>query len=227
MNEFFCIELSPREYQQLRNEIADLINAKGCHPILVRLAWHDSGTYDKKTNTGGPHAAQRFDDDKCESKHAANAGLYIARQLLSDITQRWCNNKNGKNISVADLWALSATVAIELAGGPVIPFRFGRVDAKSSCDCVESGRLPDADKKFDHLRDVFYKMGFNDRDIIVLSGAHTLGKCHADRSGFYGPWTSEPLKFDNAYYKDLLNKKWKLTKCKDTGMSYVLCCINW
>ena len=40
-----------------------------------------------------------------------------------------------------------------------------------------------------HIRDVFYRMGFNDREIVALVGAHTLGECHADRSGFVGPWT--------------------------------------
>ena len=44
--------------------------------------------------------------------------------------------------------------------------------------------------------------GFNDKDIVALSGAHTVGKCNLDRSGFDGPWTEEPLKFDNTYFKE-------------------------
>ena len=36
---------------------------------------------------------------------------------------------------------------------------------------------------------------------MALSGAHTVGSCHLDRSGFDGPWTEEPLKFDNTYFK--------------------------
>ncbi len=40
-----------------------------------------------------------------------------------------------------------------------------------------------------HIRDIFYRMGFNDREIVALIGAHTLGACHADRSGYVGPWT--------------------------------------
>ena len=33
---------------------------------------------------------------------------------------------------------------------------------------------------------------------MCLSGAHTLGSCHRSRSGYEGPWTRNPLKFDNA-----------------------------
>lgn len=40
----------------------------------------------------------------------------------------------------------------------------------------ENGRLPDASQGAQHLRDVFYRMGFDDQEIVILSGAHTLGK---------------------------------------------------
>ena len=50
--------------------------------------------------------------------------------------------------------------------------------------------------------------GFEDRDVVALSGAHTVGSCHGDRSGFEGPWTDDKLLFDNSYFKDLLQKPW-------------------
>ena len=49
-----------------------------------------------------------------------------------------------------------------------------------------NGRLPDAAQGQKHVRDVFYRMGFNDQEIVALLGAHTIGRCHADRSGFVG-----------------------------------------
>lgn len=51
-------------------------------------------------------------------------------------------------------------------------------------------------------------MGFDDEEIVALSGAHTLGRCHADRSGFVGPWTERPLRFDHGYFTTLLKHNW-------------------
>jgi len=32
-------------------------------------------------------------------------------------------------------------------------------------------------------------MGFDNKEIVALSGGHTLGRAHPDRSGFDGAWT--------------------------------------
>ncbi|KAG2560946.1 hypothetical protein PVAP13_8KG113001 [Panicum virgatum] len=46
---------------------------------MLHLAWHDVGTYDKETKTGGPNGSIRFPQ---EYSHAANAGFEIAIDLL-------------------------------------------------------------------------------------------------------------------------------------------------
>ena len=114
-------------------------------------------------------------------------------------------------ITYSDLWILSGVVAIQEMQGPTIPYRPGRLD-KEMAACTPDGRLPDASKGNKHLRDIFGRMGFNDQEIVALSGAHALGRCHTDRSGFDGPWTFSPTVVTNEYYKLLLNEKWNWKK---------------
>ena len=48
----------------------------------------------------------------------------------------------------------------------------------------------------------------HDREIVALSGAHALGRCHADASGYEGPWTGTPLLFNNSYFTLLKGLTW-------------------
>ena len=179
-----------------------LINQKAnsC-PMAVRLAWHASGTYSAADQTGGSDGAtMRFAP---ESEDGANAGLGIERDVLEPVKREF------PELSYADIWTLAGCVAIEESGGPKIEHHLGRTDATSGAACPVVGRLPDAAQGAQHLRDVFHRMGFDDRDIVALSGAHTLGRCHKTRSGFDGPWTHDPLKWDNSYFKNLTKFEWK------------------
>jgi cytochrome c peroxidase len=192
---------STHDYQKVYNDIVDQLDADeyddGSYgPVLVRLAWHASGTYDKDTKTGGSNGAtMRWAP---ESDHGANAGLHTARKVLEKVHEKhpW--------ISFSDLWTL-AGVAVKM------PWRPGRQD-RDVAFCTPDGRLPDASLDQDHLRKIFYRMGFNDEEIVALSGAHALGRCHDDRSGFTGPWTFSPTTLTNDYYKLLMEEKWQNKK---------------
>eukprot|EP00808_Paulinella_micropora_P027882 g11549.t1 len=178
-------------------------------PLFLRLAWHSSGTYDKSDGSGGSvGATMRFEP---ESSDPGNAGLHHGREFLMPIKQQfpW--------ISYSDLWILASYVFLEESGGPVLEFVPGRVDAPTTHPVVPpNGRLPDAEKPtrqelFDHIRGLFVKrMGFSERETVALiAGGHVYGRCHTDRSGYAGPWVSNPIKFSNEYCTDLLEDAWK------------------
>ena len=42
-----------KELKAGKEELRAFIDKMNCHPIMIRLAWHDSGTFDKAKNTGG------------------------------------------------------------------------------------------------------------------------------------------------------------------------------
>ena len=51
-------------------------------------------------------------------------------------------------------------------------------------------------------------MGFSDKEIVALLGAHALGRCHTDRSGYWGPWTFAENTFSNEYFRLLVEERW-------------------
>ena len=210
------------DWNKLREDIAELLDDDtvvnpsvddGVHggggyvgPLILRLAWHCSGTWCKTVQNGGSDGGtMRF---KPECDHGGNAGLGIARNILEPIKTKH------PDISYADLYILAGVVAIEEMGGPKVLFRYGRTDAKRATDPKDDtrfspdGRLPDGDKGAQHVRDIFYRMGFDDRGIVALLGAHAVGRCHTDRSGFVGPWTNAESTFSNEFYRLLLEEKW-------------------
>ena len=147
-----------------------------------------------------------------ESDHGANAGLKAARDFMEPVKQKfpW--------ITYSDLWTLGGVCAIQEMQGPTIPWRPGRQDRDVGM-CTPDGRLPDGAKEHTHLRAIFGRMGFDDREIVALSGAHALGRCHTDRSGFEGPWSFSPTIMSNDYYRLLLGEKWNWRKvCYSIGI---------
>ncbi|KAI4386030.1 hypothetical protein MLD38_004002 [Melastoma candidum] len=179
--------------EKARRKLRGLISEKNCAPIMLRIAWHSAGTYDVQSKTGGPFGTMKHSS---ELAHDANSGLDIAVRLLQPIKDQF------PMISYADFYQLAGVVAVEVTGGPEVPFHPGREDKPNP---PPEGRLPDATKGCDHLREVFsVQMGLSDKDIVALSGGHTLGRCHKERSGFEGAWTKNPLVFDNSYFTELL-----------------------
>jgi cytochrome c peroxidase len=233
------------DFEAVRKDIAKLMHQPeyddgSAGPVLVRLAWyvsslllihsdnqwicsrsrplhschhtnhfnrHSSGTYDAETDTGGSNGAgMRYE---AEGGDPANAGLQHARVFLEPVKEKhsW--------ITYADLWTLAGAVAIKEMGGPEIPWKGGRTDFVDDSKLPPRGRLPDGAQGADHLRWIFYRMGFNDQEIVALSGAHNLGRCHSDRSGFEGAWVNNPTRFSNQYFRLLLSLQWKKKTLKN------------
>jgi len=195
-------------------------------PLFLRLAWHSSGTYDARTKTGGSNGAtMRY---AVEANDPENAGLGLARDLLEKIKEKY------PSISYADLWIFASYVFLRASGGPDIPFCPGRIDAAED-KAIAPGRLPEAEygvcpaggvdaqgrvngwqNTARHVREVFYRQGFNDKDIVaLLCGGHVYGRCHIESSGYNGPWVVEPWKFSNEYAADMVNDKWVVVDNKN------------
>ncbi|KAI9108502.1 hypothetical protein K1719_020386 [Acacia pycnantha] len=141
-------------------------------------------------------------------------------------------------VSCADIVYIAARDSVVLLGGPNWEVKLGRRDSKTAnFNLAQSGVLPPPSSNLSHLIDTFKAQGLSTRDMVALSGGHTIGqaRCPSFTPRVYNetnidpsfakakqqlcPLTNTPTNFianlditspnyfDNGYFKNLLNKK--------------------
>jgi catalase (peroxidase I) len=167
----FLVELMPLEHA----------------PAHLRMAFHDAGTFDAATGTGGAHGAIRLLE---VVRRGENTGW--GQECLALLE---CARERFPGIGWADLIAVGAAAAIQKCGGPAIEVGLGRTDTDVASP---AHRLPGGYEGASLIRKIFARMGFGARELVVLSGAHTLGNIQRR------PFTQDTLVFSNSYYRELV-----------------------
>lgn len=139
-------------------------------------------------------------------------------------------------VSCADILAVAARDSVVALGGPNWAVELGRRDSTTaSLDAANSG-IPSPFLDVADLISAFSNKGFSPKDLVALSGAHTIGqaKCSAFRSRIYNESdiyasfatslksrcplngsddalspldASSPLSFDTAYFRNLVSNR--------------------
>ncbi|XP_034222728.1 peroxidase 4-like [Prunus dulcis] len=92
-------------------------------------------------------------------------------------------------VSCADILAIAARDSVKILGGPSWHVKLGRRDSKTASFLAanRSGVLPSPTSTLSQLKTRFQAVGLNERDLVALSGAHTIGKakCSSFRDRIY------------------------------------------
>jgi len=184
---------------------------------VLQLGAHDVATYDRNNKDGlGKGGA-----DGCVCmKKGENKGLAFILNLLDPIY----TTKYSNLISKADFWAVMGNAAIKMAipeefAPLTVAFKYGRADSPdcSACSAAMEERLPNEQLGLSHVIDVFgTRMGFTNKEIVALMGAHSVGRMDPHVAGHAGVWDGSMSLLDGAYYDDMINRPWVRFKVDET-----------
>ena len=165
---------------------------------VLRVAFHDAGTYNATAKTGGADGSIQF-----ELAQAANAGVNVGFALVQQIqalVNPLLTGVSANPVTLADLIQLAGVEAIGATGGPCFTVPLGRKDAAVA---DPAGMLPSPNNTATQLVATFTQNGLNTKWMVALSGAHTIGRARTLGNFVLDPVT--PVTFDNAYYISLVN----------------------
>ncbi|KAF5383933.1 hypothetical protein D9757_007401 [Collybiopsis confluens] len=132
----------------------------------LRIAYHDMSTHNVDDGTGGLDASIQYELDRPQNIGTGMAQSMNDFGVLFTLTAPFFGNM------LADVIALGAILAVKACGGPLIPFRAGRVDATSA----GPETVPEPQQDLAVHTESFRKQGFSPTEMISLVACgHTLG----------------------------------------------------
>ncbi|RID42809.1 hypothetical protein BRARA_J02668 [Brassica rapa] len=79
-------------------------------------------------------------------------------------------------VSCADILAIAARDSVVLLGGPNWNVKVGRRDARTASQAAANNNIPAPTSSLSQLISSFSAVGLSTRDMVALSGAHTIGQ---------------------------------------------------
>ncbi|CAJ1973625.1 unnamed protein product [Sphenostylis stenocarpa] len=136
---------------------------------LLRLVFHDCFVE-------GCDASLMLQGNNTEQSDPGNrsVGGFSVIDSAKRVLEKFCPG----TVSCADIIAIAARDAVEIAGGPRIMIPTGRRDGMVSVASNVRPNIVDTSFSMDEMVQLFATKGLSLLDLVVLSGAHTIGTAH-------------------------------------------------
>lgn len=83
-----------------------------------------------------------------------------------------------ETVSCADVLAYAAATSVSVLGGPRVDIQGGRLDGFVSSINEVANNIPSPLDTLSQLQSLFSSKGLSNQDLVLLAGAHTIGKAH-------------------------------------------------
>ncbi|KAI4298428.1 hypothetical protein L6164_031989 [Bauhinia variegata] len=97
-------------------------------------------------------------------------GYEVIDNIKADV-ERFCPS----TVSCADILTLATREAVVLSGGPFWPVALGRRDSITASQTAANQQIPSPFEPLENITAKFTSKGLELNDVVVLSGAHTIG----------------------------------------------------
>ena len=197
---------------------------------ILRLFFHDCFV-------NGCDASVLLDDSSTltgEKNAGPNANSLRGFEVIDSIKSQVEGSCPG-TVSCADILAIAARDGVNMLGGPTWAVPLGRRDARTASQAAANSNLPSPSSSASTLVSTFASKGLDSRDLVALSGAHTIGaaRCASFRSRVYNDSNISPgftqrrrqvcpaqgsdgnlapldalssVRFDNGYFRNLMGR---------------------
>ncbi|GAV87038.1 peroxidase domain-containing protein/Tyr_Deacylase domain-containing protein [Cephalotus follicularis] len=145
-------------------------------PATIRLFFHDcfvAGCDGSILISAKPGSKLLAEKDAEDNKDLRVEGFEVIRKAKALV-----ESKCPGVVSCADILAIAARDFVHLAGGPYYQVKKGRWDGKLSMASRVPSNIPRANSTIDQIIKLFNSKGLTIEDLVVLSGAHTIGFAH-------------------------------------------------
>ncbi|KAL0016577.1 hypothetical protein SO802_003646 [Lithocarpus litseifolius] len=166
---FYAASCPPAEFL-VRNTVRSASSVDPTVPgKLLRLLFHDCFVE-------GCDASVLLQGNGTERDDPANTSLggFSVIDSAKRVLEIFCPG----TVSCADIVALAARDAVEMAGGPAIQIPTGRRDGMVSAASNVRPNIADTIFSVDDMKKLFSSKGLSLDDLVTLSGAHTIGAAH-------------------------------------------------
>ncbi|MCE2056229.1 hypothetical protein HAX54_044293 [Datura stramonium] len=179
----FYSKSCPKLYETVKSVVNSAIRKETrMGASLLRLFFHDcfvngcDGSLfldDTSTFTGEKRAQPNFNSAR---------GFEVIDNIKSAV-EKVCPGI----VSCADILAVTARDSVVILGGPNWDVKLGRRDARTASQAAANNSIPTPTSNLNRLISSFSAVGLSTKDMVALSGAHTIGqaRCTSFRGRIY------------------------------------------
>ncbi|KAL4320009.1 hypothetical protein GQ457_18G023530 [Hibiscus cannabinus] len=138
---------------------------------LIRLHFHDCFVQGCDASILLVDAPSITSEQNAIQNKGSARGYEVIDKAKSDV-EKICPGV----VSCADILAVAARDASEYVGGPSWTAKLGRRDSTTASMNLASSQLPRFTASLESLIDLFGSKGLSARDMVALSGSHTIGQ---------------------------------------------------